>query len=50
MKPSEAVFFLAIFFFIVMPPVNHTYLVFQLASVVAMFMFTRTYEDQYKFE
>jgi hypothetical protein len=47
MKPSEAVFFLAVFFFIVMPPLDYTYLVFQLTSVVAIFMFTRTYEDEY---
>lgn len=50
MKPSEAVFFLAVFFFIVMPPPDNTYLVIQFASVFAIFMFTRTYEDEYMLE
>ena len=45
MKPSEAVFFLAVFFFFVMPPSNFLYFVVQLAMVMATFMFTRTYED-----
>lgn len=47
MKPSEAVFFLAVFFFIVMPPLNFSYFLIQFAMVMATFMFTRTYEDLY---
>ena len=47
MKPSEAVFFLVVFFFIVMPPVNFTYFLLQSAMGLATFMFTRTYEDLY---